>query len=272
MQPADSLSGIRLKLKRAWNQVDTLKAQIRAFLKDGPYRPSIHFDDQTSRLTIKAEIKRSPDPMWGIYVGEIVHNFRSALDHIVWELARRPSPRVAKTQFPIFEYQAGFTKRGTKEFLKGVSTAVVKMLETEQPFFTRPDGTVEGTINSSLWHLKELSDIDKHRTLHLTVSALASHQFDLPEVAHPFQMIDVQKHLGGPIEQDTVLWTGILKGARQWPFVDRKIKGVFESEITFEDGIPAPGLWSVIGTLSNCGNRAERIIRRIAEDILKTEL
>lgn len=273
MSNPNALAGIRLKFTRAWQQLDALKRQTLTFLGDGgPYRPVVDFDDTTCRLTLKAQIKRVPDPMWSVDVGDIVHNFRCALDHLVWELAGRPHPAVAKTQFPIFQSQAGFTRRGTKEFLKGVPTRVITMIESEQPYFTRPDGDVEGTTNSPLWHLKELNDIDKHRTLHLTVSALASHKFDLPEVMQPFKLVDVQEHRGGQIEQDTVLWAGILRGARGWPFNERTIKGVFESEVASEDGTPAPGLWSVVGTLSDAGNRAESIVRRIAEKIMKTEL
>jgi hypothetical protein len=42
--------------------------------------------------------------MWSIDVGDIVHNFRSTLDHIVWDLAGCPPRKVAMIQFPIYEF------------------------------------------------------------------------------------------------------------------------------------------------------------------------
>ena len=110
----DSLNGIRLKLQRGWYQLEDLKTDISEFLKTRPFRPVINFDPQSKVMTVKVVDLGSPDPMWSVRVGEIVHDFRSALDHLVWELAGRPSPRTAKTQFPIFESQVGFEGRGVE--------------------------------------------------------------------------------------------------------------------------------------------------------------
>jgi len=269
---ADALGGIRLKLKRAWQQLNTLKAEIATFIDARPYMPDVHFNRKTKRLTLVVNVQKPPDPMWGIQVGEIVHNFRSALDHVVWELAGHPPARTTKTQFPIFDTEAGFLDHGTKRFLENVDPVAVALIKSEQPFFRRRDGGPEGTTHSPLWHLKELSDIDKHRTIHLTGATLESHRFDFPKVAQTFTLVDVQEHPGGPIKQDTVLWTAILHGATDWPFEPGDINVRLEAEVAFESGTPAPGVWGVIGTVVQLGNRTEGILRRIATDILKTEL
>ena len=153
---ATGLHSIRLKRKLAWQQLSALKADIESFLDDGPYRPAVKFNKQTSRLTIQVEVHKPCDPMWGVRVGEIVHNFRSALDNVVWELAGCPSVRASKTQFPIFETESGFAKRGTKQFLKDVPARAVALIKAEQPFSARKDGTTEGTRLSPLWHLSSL--------------------------------------------------------------------------------------------------------------------
>jgi hypothetical protein len=210
--------------------------------------------------------------MWSIRIGEIIHNFRSALDHIVWELAGRPSIPGTKTQFPVFHSQDGFDARGRKNFLKQVDSSAVKLIESEQPFFTRKDGTAEGADASPLWHLKELSDIDKHRTIHLTVGTLAAYSCNFPKVAKAFTLIDVEQHPGGPVQEGTILWSGVLHGATEWPFEKGDIKAEFGVEVAFEDGTPAPGMWGVKGTLNQIGNRTDHILRRIAEEILHTEL
>ena len=112
----------------------------------------------------------------------------------------------------------GFNDRGTKQFLKNIDVAAIELIKSEQPFFIRKDGTPEGITQSPLWHLKELSDIDKHRTLHIMTTALPAHNLQFPTVAQSFTTVDVQEYSGGPIQQDTVLWTGILHGAKSWPF------------------------------------------------------
>ena len=193
------------------------------------------------------------------------------MDHIVWELAGRPSARTAKTQFPIFETEARFTERGTKQFLKGVSSNAIRLIKSEQPFSARKDGTIEGT-RSPLWHLKELSDTDKHRMIHVTACMLAAFNLEFPKVAEPFQLIDASQYEAGPIQQDTILMSVVLKGASDWPFAKGDTKAGFAVEVTFEDGTPSPGAWGVISTLAESGNRAEHVLRRISTKILKVEL
>ena len=181
-------------------------------------------------------------------------------------------PHRPRTQFPIFETELGFNDRGTKQFLKNIDVAAIELIKSEQPFFIRKDGTPEGITQSPLWHLKELSDIDKHRTLHIMTTALPAHNLQFPTVAQSFTTVDVQEYSGGPIQQDTVLWTGILHVAKSWPFANGEVKAGLEVEVTFESGTPAPGMWGVHGTLAQLGNRAEHILRRIANEICKTEL
>jgi hypothetical protein len=267
---SESLNGVRLKLKRAWDQLDVLKTDIVAFLDREPYRPAIQFDPKTGRLTVRVLVANSPEPMWGVRVGEIVHNFRSALDHVVWELAGRPDARGSKTQFPIFETEAGFDDRGTRPFLKHVDQSAVALVRSEQPFYPGADGGIEAS-QSPLWHLKQLSDIDKHRTLHLTATTLVSYNLRLT-VTKPFHVVDAVQHKGGPIAEDTILWTGILSGALEWPFQERETQAALDVEIAFEEDTPVTGTWGVFGTLAHIGNRTERVVRRIAENIFRTEL
>jgi hypothetical protein len=84
------LDEVRRLAVRAWNQLDALKTDITAFLDERPYTLQVKFNGQTQRLTVQVHVQKSPDPMWSIRIGEIIHNFRSALDHIVWELVGRP--------------------------------------------------------------------------------------------------------------------------------------------------------------------------------------
>jgi hypothetical protein len=146
-----SLTGIRLKRERTWELLKHLAADIDAFLDSRPYKAAVNFKAlglRVHRLTVEVQVDNLPDPMWGVRIGEIVHNCRSALDHIVWELAGHPSPSTARTQFPICETEADFGKPGTKQFLEGVrTTAAIQLIKEEQPFSLR-QGTAEGVAQA----------------------------------------------------------------------------------------------------------------------------
>jgi hypothetical protein len=270
MNRSEQLAGIRLKLARAWQQIDALKPDIKAFIDADPYLPRVNFKPHTHELTVSVEVQRAPDPMWGVRIGEIVHNFRSALDHVVWELVilstRHAPARGSKNQFPIFETAAGFDGRGVSQFLRNVRPDAVDLIRSEQPF-----ATGEGE-RSPLWHLKELSDIDKHRTLHVTGAMVETFNFVFPPLKHDAVVHREPPRGPGPIQQDSILGRAYFPGVSIWPFADDKVQCELRVDVAFDHGIPAPGTWLVFGTLADAGNRTERVLRRVAEEIFKIEL
>lgn len=271
------LEGVRLKRSRAWDQIGGLKSDIDAFLREepAPYVPRIDFNGQTQILTISVHINKSPDTMWSVRIGEIVHNLRSALDHTVWELFirnnRRPPQRGSMNQFPIFDAQAGFDKRGTGQFLKGISQKAVQLIRAEQPFSVSDGGTGEG-IQSPLWHLKELSNCDKHRTIHLTGTLIEKYNFRFSPVTRTLTVHRQETREPGPIQEDAILYRAYFPGVTEWPFKQCEVKAELLTHIAFDQRTPAVGGWLVFDTLVNVANRTDRILRRIAEDIFNIEL
>ena len=110
----DRLDGIRLKRRRAWDQVDTLKREFTAYIDSDPYVPLIKFDRQPQQLIMRVDIRRKADPMWSVAIGEIIHNLRCCLDHLTHELFirnNREPPKIgSKVQFPIFKIGAWFQR------------------------------------------------------------------------------------------------------------------------------------------------------------------
>jgi len=265
----DKLHGVRLKRERARNQIEVLKGQIGTFLDAGPYGASVNFNGDTGELIIRAKLRSGADPMWGIQVGEIVHNLRSALDHAVNQLVV-PDPK-SKHQFPIFKDVTWFETDGIKKFLKGVSSKAVDLIRSEQPFPQKDGGTGEGE-RSPLRHLKELSDADKHRLIHITGAMLQSFQFDLAELKADAKHRQFVRRNPGPMEQDAILVRALFEGFREWPFTNPEVYCKLATSVTFDQGTPVAGWWEVIGTLIDIANRTDRILRRMAEDIFETEL
>jgi hypothetical protein len=63
-------------------------------------------DKEKREVTIFVEVRKPCPGTWSIIIGEMVHNLRSALDHLVWQLVileTSEQPVGDRTQFPIFE-------------------------------------------------------------------------------------------------------------------------------------------------------------------------
>src|SRR4030042_415568 len=105
------LDGARLKVNRAKTEIDRLGLMQDAFFKNTHYSVvSAEQNLESGKNVYRIKIDGSPPPLdWGIYIGEIAHNLRSALNYLVYQLALLNSLNEPKTvaqdtrlQFPIF--------------------------------------------------------------------------------------------------------------------------------------------------------------------------
>lgn len=272
MEP--EIDGIRLKLKRAWDQLKGIETELRAFVKSDFYEPRIEFDAQSQILTAKVHIKNAPDPMWGVRIGEVIHNCRSALDYVIWELYilnNRRAPITKQNQFPVFETQLGFNNRGVGKFLDGIGSRAIDLIKSEQPFPKNEGGTGEG-IKSPLWHLHELSNADKHRRIYLTSALIEEFKFTFPPLKQSVIVRNQVRSNPGPIKEDTILARAYFSGCTDWPFAEPYVNSELRTDIAFDQRTPAVGGWLVFATLVDVANRTERILKRISEEIFSVEL
>lgn len=235
----DSLVGIRLKRERAWSQIDTLKRKFITFIESDPYVPRVEYNREPQELIMRAEIRREADPMWGVEIGEIIHNLRSCLDYLVHELFIRsngkPPPIGSKIQFPIFKSVEGFNRRGV-QFLNGISDAAIAMIRSEQLFSPDNGGAGDG-IQSPLWHLRELSNTDKHRTIQLTGAMVQEFRFSFPKVLRTFRQKVLKRAEVGPIQKNAILCHVRLHGAEEWPFSEGDINCTLAIDVVFQQGV-----------------------------------
>jgi hypothetical protein len=109
-------------------------------------------------------------------VGDVVHNFRSSLDHLVFELAflgeqgRRIPERTA---FPASETRANWRSDYVQHtLLAGVMAKHKAVLYRAQPCYRRRDSTAAtGRSRSPMAELHHLWTEDKHRLMQLMVVA-----------------------------------------------------------------------------------------------------
>jgi hypothetical protein len=159
----DRFVGIDLRLVRAAQQLELLQDDIDAFFtldRRIVERAADENDGQVSR------IRHHPIPlplMWSVRVAEYVHNIRSALDHLVWQLVIRKTgeqPIIDRIEFPVVETLRGFERRAGRH-LTGVGAKERAIIKSVQPFETG------GAARSPLWQLRQLSNWSRHSDLRL---------------------------------------------------------------------------------------------------------
>jgi hypothetical protein len=163
------LDGPILKLQRAEAHLQTLNREVARFLEGHPYHAFIDFDSHD--IQVKGNVLYPPPTECATVIGDTLHNFRSALDHLAWQLviAGGGTPDT-NTEFPIFIDRAEFwavdkskrPKRGGGLLkIDGMSDAAKAIIESKQPYQGR-DWPPE---RHPLWLLHRLSIEDKHHTL-----------------------------------------------------------------------------------------------------------
>lgn len=151
----DRLTLLRVKIERAKHHIKDLERaclDVRGDTHQG-YVP--HLDPDTGeRHDVWTNIPRYSFDILSI-AGDVIHNLRSALDHLAYQLAiagsnATPSRRV---EFPIAKDAKTYeTEKAGK--VKGISPAAIEAIDKLKPY--------KGG-NDILWRIHELDNIDKHR-------------------------------------------------------------------------------------------------------------
>jgi hypothetical protein len=105
------------------------------------------------------------DPAWPLIVGDIIHNLRSALDHIVCQLAILHGNDISccdATYFPICICKPDF-KKAEKRLQDLISAPAFTLIEELQPYKAADRG--KRPIADVLWTVHKLDIIDKHRIM-----------------------------------------------------------------------------------------------------------
>lgn len=137
---------------------------------------------------------------WALRIGEIVHNARSPLDHLVYALvmSNNGTPD-KKTAFPIFDSRWLFheangkakrpSERSGLRKLHGIDGNAQTLIESFQPYPRRSD------VNDRLLLLHRLWEIDKHRLPLLGAGATVLNDFSAYAWGEFSPLV-----LGGPAE------------------------------------------------------------------------
>ena len=85
------LDGLRERISRAERQIEALDKESKRLFQVNPYRVvAAEFDTKSSTYALRVEGGAEPPLIYGIIIGEIVHNLRAALDGLVCQLLLKP--------------------------------------------------------------------------------------------------------------------------------------------------------------------------------------
>jgi len=154
------LAGPRMKVKWAKEYISHFHTKADMFLRKHHY-PVIDRNSEAGVTLIRLRIDRNmPLLLWGVRIGTIVHQLRSSLDHLVYQLARiNGCSTPKKTEFPIYHAAQKFEADGRRK-IQLLAPAAQTIIEALQPYH-------RGNLFESdpLYQLHQLDLIDKHRTI-----------------------------------------------------------------------------------------------------------
>lgn len=154
---------VLVKVVRAEELLEELRQLIGVYAHQ-------HFQPIPARLVVQPEggyfQVDGPIPLYShgphaAIIGDVVHNLRSSLDHLAWQLVEAnggtPSDKPGEqTAFPIRD-----VRRKELRIHGGVDPRALKVIEDLQPYNVHP----ESPTDADLWHLHRLDIVDKHHGL-----------------------------------------------------------------------------------------------------------
>jgi hypothetical protein len=167
------LESAGVKLLRARHHLASFESEASGFLKGPPIPYGIDVQveegEDGEREVHVFRALASPPPELNAIAGDVIQNARSALDHLVYQASLAHTRHLNSEQrreaaFPIATSVRDFSGRG----LGAVAPVVVSAIEALQPYHASDLGS------HPLARLKRLSDLDKHRHLHLVFTEVAA--------------------------------------------------------------------------------------------------
>ncbi len=168
---AASLTGVELKLRRADRHIAELRALLEPVAAIASNSIVSEPDVDPSKLIYRVMDVPPIDPAASVIIGDVLHNLRSALDHLAGQLLFHDSarPPTRETQFPI--YESAVDRKGLPRDVTikpGIrDKQILAALKDIQPYARGHEPAGE-----ALWIVHQLNIIDKHRLLLTVVHAI----------------------------------------------------------------------------------------------------
>jgi hypothetical protein len=165
------LAGAQAKIERARQHLIALQQDISVFTRANPYGFVTEFEDETGNSVVRAREYVERPVHTGLIVGDLVHNLRSALDHVAYALAERGKGADRMTAWPLVSDEKDWASQEGL-LLKGVFKGDRAAIKALQPYQARkailagelPRAELERRYAPNLQTLVigRLDNLDKH--------------------------------------------------------------------------------------------------------------
>lgn len=162
------LAGVLAKFNRSSQLFDELRTEIWNFLNAEPGSDFSQGAFDADRWEwVERFTARNPPIRWGVLLGDSVHNLRSALDHLICQVALLDGGTMAdceRSQFPIAsKSEEQFERMADRCLPKCFSEKHRAMVKEPQPFHAGEKAAETHPLSV----LADFSNADKHRMINL---------------------------------------------------------------------------------------------------------
>jgi len=212
------LQGARLKLQRAHDHLVTINAEVTRVVGPNAYALVHEIEDKGRKHLWRIQGLRQLNPMLPLWIGDCVHNLRSAFDHIAFEI--HPAPDTG-TMFPLLPKQPKKPVYVAPQ--PGPHVDAMGIVEEIQPYKT-------GGYHNTLAILDNLDIIDKHRELLATVAAI-----EMPWYGHAAHVRTLDSWISvEPVIDGQVLMWAVIEPAQP----QSALEGHVELSVKLVEGFP----------------------------------
>lgn len=158
-----TLQGCLAKVDRADELLTRLGEDWHTFLNTQPYAPVVNANPVTGWERVSINVGQ-PGPAFSVLAGEIAHELRTALDHIVFGLATKHLDRIPTEKeargitFPVAVEHAHLDGGSAKGYLSEDAWALIEQFQ--------PYRRVDDPVRHPLCAMHRFNRADKHRSLH----------------------------------------------------------------------------------------------------------
>lgn len=164
------LNGIKAKIQRADEHIKNLESEISSLLSSDLYRLVSEPNDDGTQSILRVVGPEEVPIRLSVIVGEIVHQLRSSLDHLVSALVVQNGNKPNKRhQYPICDTRELFNQACENGFLEGISDSAKTIIESRQPY-----SNGNNIKTHFLYVLREMNNADKHRLLNFIIAVGAA--------------------------------------------------------------------------------------------------
>lgn len=166
-----------LKLERAKHHINELSGQINSYLSDNPFEFVIRDDPKANQRTYFVKTKKPIPNSFPLLIGDAVHNLRTALDILIFNMAGEKTPKPDAVQFPFCKDAVSLERTIEKRQIKFAGENVVNAIHALKPY---PGG------DELLCGLHSLDISDKHRLVITAVQIVEFSATELKKLGLPF--------------------------------------------------------------------------------------